>query len=75
MILEQRPPKGVVDEIGGKRQMGRRVSFCQLVFDLDKNMSDSYLGILTTTFIRSVAINISPIVSAGETSSCPENQE
>ena len=39
--MERRPPEGVVDEIGGKRQMGQRVSFCQLVFDLDKDVSDS----------------------------------
>ena len=39
--MERRPPKGVVDEIGGKRQMGRRVSFCQLLFDLDKDVPDS----------------------------------
>ena len=39
--MERRPPKGVVDEIGGKRQMGQRVSFCQLVFDLVKDVSDS----------------------------------
>ena len=39
--MERRPPKGVVDEIGGKRQMGQKVSFCQLVFDLDKDVSDS----------------------------------